>query len=184
MAFSYCVSKRFTLNAKRYSKVAKNKQQKKEVLEKVEKAVKGAKSVVFVNFHGMTVAEVTELRKKLRTEKVGYMVAKKTIAKKAIEGAKIATGTMPELAGEFAFAYGEDQIAPAREVYAFQKKFDKKLSILGGIFEAKFVDKAAMMEIATIPGLQTLYGMFANVINSPIQGLVMALNEISKKKTS
>lgn len=160
-----------------------NKQQKKEIFEKVEKAVKDSKSVVFVNFHGLTVADATELRRKLKSEGVGYMVAKKTIAKKAVQSAG-AAGTMPELLGELGIAYGKDLIAPAREVYGFQKKMDKKISILGGIFEGKLMDKAAMIEIASIPPLQTLYAQFVNVINSPIQGFVMALSEVSKKKTS
>lgn len=157
------------------------KDQKKETLDKIKGAVKDSSSVVFVNFHGLGVAESSEMRRALRSNKVGYFVAKKTLIKKALENEKFES-TLPELDGEIAIAYGEDAIAPAREVYAFQKKFEGKLAILGGIFEGSFKDKDSMMSIATIPSLQVLYGQFVNLINSPIQGLVLALNAIAEKK--
>lgn len=159
------------------------KEKKKEIFANVEQAVKNSKSLVFVNFHGLSVADATVVRKKLKKEGVGYMVAKKTIAKKVLTGAGI-SGNLPELAGELAIVYGKDLIAPARETFEFQKKFDKKLSILGGVFEGKYMTKAEMTEIAAIPPLQTLYGQFVNLINSPIQGFVMVLDGIAKKKTA
>lgn len=157
------------------------KEQKKETLEKIKGAINDSSSVVFVNFHGLGVAASSEMRRTLRGNGVGYFVAKKTLIKKALENGKI-ENDLPELDGEVAIAYGNDAIAPAREVYAFQKKFDGKLAILGGIFEGAFKDKDSMMSIATIPSLQVLYGQFVNLINSPIQGLVLALNAIAEKK--
>ena len=68
-------------------------------------------------------------------------------------------------------------------VHEFGKKFVDKLVILGGIFEGKLVGQAHMQEIATIPSTQVLRGMFVNVINSPIQGLAIALNAIAQKKS-
>ncbi|MDD5068533.1 MAG: 50S ribosomal protein L10 [Candidatus Pacebacteria bacterium] len=159
------------------------KAKKKEILTKLEKSVKDSQSLVFVNFHGMTVANVTELRKKLTKEGIGYTVAKKTLMRKALETAGI-TGELPVLNGEVAIAYGADAIAPAREILVFQKKFDKKLSMLGGVFEKRYMNQSEIMGIATIPGREQLLGMFVNVINSPIQGFVVALDAIAKKKTS
>lgn len=166
--------------------MAITKDKKKEVLDKVSGIVKDAGSVVFVNFHGLTMPETTELRGKLIEQGVGYTVAKKTLVKRALDGA--AEGSIPELDGELAIAYvtpetgGTDVIAPARETYTFGKSHDGKLAILGGIFEGKFMSREEMTEIATIPSMQTLRGMFVNVINSPIQGLAVALNAIAEKK--
>ena len=157
------------------------KDKKKVTLEKIQDAVKDSSSVVFVNFHGLTVTESSEMRNALRANDVKYFVAKKTLIKKAFEGGKI-ENELPALDGEVAIAYGSDAIAPAREVYAFQQKFTGKLSILGGVFEGSFKDKESMMSIATIPPLQVLYGQFVNLINSPIQGLVIALNAVAEKK--
>ncbi len=157
------------------------KEQKKETLEKIKGAVKDSSSVVFVNFHGLNVTESSEMRRALRAQEVGYFVTKKTLIKKALEGGNY-ENELPALDGEVALAYGADAIAPAREVYSFQKKFAGKLAILGGIFEGVYKDKESMMSIATIPSLQVLRGQFVNLINSPIQGFVIALNAIAEKK--
>jgi large subunit ribosomal protein L10 len=165
----------------------RTKVEKKEILEKVETIVKDAESIVFVNFHGLKVGDTVAVRRQLRKEGVGFFVAKKSLTRKALEGTKTGktfSGTLPELAGELGIAYGKDLIAPAREVFAFQNKFKGNIAILGGIFEGKYMSKEEMTGIALIPSPKTLQAMFVNVINSPIQGFVMALSEIGKKKTA
>jgi|SRR3989344_4702921 len=161
--------------------MAVSKAKKKEILENLKNITSKSNSLVFVNFHGLGVSNTTSMRKGLRDNKVGYVVAKKTLIKKTFEDAKF-SGELPELTGEIAIAYGDDQIAPAREIYNFQKKSKDGLTILGGVFDGKFIGKEAMMGIATIPPLQTLYGQFVNLINSPIQGLVIALDSIAGQK--
>jgi len=108
-------------------------------------------------------------------------VAKKTLAKRALEAAGV-EGTVPELPGEFALAASDDLTAPAREVYAFQKKFDGKISIVGGIFDGRFQNREEMTVIAAIPPVQVLRGMFVNLLASPLRGFAIALNEIAVKK--
>lgn len=161
--------------------MAINKAKKKEILDEVKKIVKDSSSLVFVNFHGLRVADITSVRRGLRKGGVGYFVAKKTLIKKALDEAKI-EGTIPSFEGELALVYGKDSVAPAREIYTFQKKFKDSLKIVGGTFEGKFQGKEEMISIASIPPVDVLRGMFVNVINSPIQGFVLALNEIGKKK--
>lgn len=160
--------------------MALSKQKKQEILGELTTALGTAKSVVFVNFKGLNVADTTNLRRDLRANGVTYTVAKKTLTRKALEGK--AEGSAPELPGELAIAFGEDGIAPAREVYAYQKKFADKVTILGGIFEGRYKTKEEMTAIASIPSLQTLRGMFVNIINSPIQRFAIALNQIAEKK--
>lgn len=149
------------------------KEKKGEILKILQDIIKKAKTIVFVNFHGLPVNEAVSLRKKLTSEKVGYKVAKKTLIKKVLEGMKI-EGEMPELPGEIAMSFGNDLLAPARGV--------KMLKIVGGILEGKWKSKEEMTELAHIPERETLLGMFVNIINSPIQRLVVALDQISKKK--
>lgn len=161
--------------------MAISKAKKGEIVEKLTKALKGAKSLVFVNFHGLKVSDATQLRRALKAEGVSYAVTKKTLTKRVLEAEKF-SGTQPELTGELAMAWGEDLIAPAREVYSFQKKFPEGLKILGGVFEGKYLSKMEMEGIATIPSPQVLRGMFVNIINSPIQRFVISLNQIAEKK--
>ena len=92
------------------------------------------------------------------------------------------SGEMPEMEGELGVVYGVDSIEPAREIYTFQKKLDKKVQIVGGVFEGKFMNKEEMLVIAQIPGLKTLHAQFVNLINSPIQGFVMTLDQVVKTK--
>lgn len=161
--------------------MAINKAKKAEIFENLGTIAKGEGSRVFVNFHGLSVTDTTVVRRGLKNEGVNYLVAKKTIASKAFSGSGI-SGEIPALPGELAIAYGEDLLAPAREVYKFQKTFKGKVSILGGVFEKRFVGAEEMITIASIPSRQTLYAQFVNLINSPIQGLVMVLDGVAKKK--
>ncbi|MFA6273666.1 MAG: 50S ribosomal protein L10 [Candidatus Paceibacterota bacterium] len=158
------------------------KSKKEEMIKDVEKAVKNSESLVFVNFHGITAGEETILRRDLRNQGVNYKVFRKTLLKRALKGK--AEGELMELPGEVAIAYGADQIAPAREIYNFQKTHKGLLNILGGIFEKKFIDGKAMMEIATIPPREILLSKIAFLLKSPIQRLALAVNEVAKGKSS
>ena len=131
--------------------------------------------------HKLTVADSMSMRRALKADNVGFFVAKKTLTSLALADKKYA-GQQPELVGEFGLAYGSDLVAPARGIYEFQKKFKDRLSIVGGVFENKFMNKEEMISIASIPPQHTLHGMFVNVINSPIQRLVIALDQIAQKK--
>ncbi|MEK7175746.1 MAG: 50S ribosomal protein L10 [Patescibacteria group bacterium] len=160
------------------------KTKKEEVLKDLEQIIKDAKSIVFVNFHGLKVANESVLRKELRSNNVIYKVCRKSLLKRALTGK--ANGELPELSGEVSFAYSSDQkdeIAPARGVYNFQKTHKNALSILGGIFEGKFLNNTKMLEVAMIPSREILYAKFVNIINSPIQRLVIGLGQIAKSKS-
>ncbi len=161
--------------------MARTKIQKREIIEKLGKLMADARSIVFVNFHGLKVSDATTMRRAMKKDGVGYFVAKKSLTTRALTEKKY-SGTMPELVGESGIAYSKDLIAPARNVYEFQKKFKDQVSITGGVFDGAYMDKAGMIAIASIPPLNTLRGMFVNVINSPIQGFVMALDQIAKKQ--
>lgn len=161
--------------------MAISKEKKTATLQKLGDAIKESATLVFVQFHKLPAQDVTAMRKALREKGVGYTVAKKTLIGRALDDAKF-EGETPALPGEVALAYGVDQIAPAQSVREFEKQFEGQVSILGGVFDGVYKDKVAMTEIASIPTVPVLRGMFLNVINSPIQGLVIALNGIAEKK--
>lgn len=161
--------------------MAKTKNQKKEVIVKLSDITSKAKSVVFVNFDKLQVKDETMLRRALRDAGSSYQVVKKSLLKKAFQTMKL-EGEMADMPGMIAIAYGEDLLAPARETYNFQKDHKDNVSIVGGIFDGKFVSKDEMMSIATIPPMDVLQGMFANIINSPLQRFAIALSEVAKTK--
>ena len=161
--------------------MAITKQKKKEILEKLDGIIQKNKSLVFVKFNKVTVADASKIRRSMREAGVGLYVAKKTLIKRAL-GALSFTGTMPEIDGEIALAYGVDLIAPARESHSSKKQTEGEFEIVGGVFEGSYMSKSEMTAIASIPSPQTLLAEFVNVINSPIQGFAVALSEIAKKK--
>ncbi|MBP9817031.1 MAG: 50S ribosomal protein L10 [Candidatus Pacebacteria bacterium] len=163
--------------------MAITKAKKADIVAKIADSLKNAVSVVFVRFNKITVADTSAMRKALKAEGTGYYVAKKTLLKRVLTDAGY-KGELPELPGEVAIAWSDtDATAPARGIFDHGKKHEG-LSILGGMFEGAFMDAVKMKEIATIPSLPILRGMFVNVINSPIQGLVVALDKIREGKSA
>ena len=165
--------------------MAITKDKKLEIVDKLKTIADKGKTIVFVNFHGLSVGGVNDLRQGLRQKEVGYYVAKKTLIKRTMGDAGFA-GEMPEMEGEIALAYltneAGDTLLPIKEIYDFQKKNTEVLKIVGGIYEGAFVSSDFVIQMAQIPNRETLYAQFVNLINSPIQGLVMALDQIAQKR--
>jgi large subunit ribosomal protein L10 len=159
--------------------MAITKAKKETILAKLE-GVKGeAESIVFVKFNGMAVSDTTAMREELRQKGVGYFVAKKTLMARTFGTAF--EGDLPQLDGEIAIAYSTDAIAPAQNIKEFAVKHKDKLAIVGGVFQGVFKNQAEMTEIASIPPLQTLRGMFAQLVNSPRQRFAVVLSKVADK---
>jgi large subunit ribosomal protein L10 len=166
--------------------MAITRQKKESIVAKVSDITKSAKTLVFAGFKGLTVAEQNEMRKALRAVEVGYTVAKKSLLRRALDAAKY-EGTAPQLDGEIALGYnlagqsGQDELAPARELAIFVKKFGEHLSFVGGVFGGKYVGKDEIVSIAAIPGMETLRAQFVQLINSPLQRFAVVLNAKAEK---
>lgn len=161
--------------------MAITRQKKEETVAKLQGALKNAKTLVFAKFKGLTVAEQNEMRKALRAQEIGYTVAKKTLIRRALESATI-EGQAPELEGEIAFISGVDELAPARELAVFVKKFGDHLKFAGGIFGGKYMSREEIISIAAIPAMETLRAMFAQIINSPRQRFAVVLSKVAEAK--
>ena len=162
--------------------MAITRQKKEEVVAKVEGIATQSSTIVFAHFKKLGVAEQNEMRKALCAQNVGYTIAKKTLLNLGLSKAKF-SGTEPVLEGEIAIAYGADEIAPAREMAVFIKKYPEQLSFAGGVFGGAFVDKAGIISIASIPGMQALRAQFVQLINSPLQRFALVLGEQAKKQS-
>jgi large subunit ribosomal protein L10 len=169
-----------TLTRKDTFTVAITKAKKETILSKLEGVRADSASIVFVHYKGLPLSQTTAMRKALREKGVGYFVAKKTLMKRAF--GETFTGTMPTLDGEIAVAYSQDAIAPAQSVKEFSDKFKDNVAIVGGVFEGVFKNREEMVEIASIPPLQVLRGMFAQLINSPRQRFAVVLSKVAETK--
>lgn len=137
-----------------------------------------ARMVAFVNFHGLSVAAASDLRRLLKSVGTRYLVAKKTLIKKAMEEAGF-EGEPPELEGEIALAFAAgDPVASARALKDFAKKNGIKLA--GGVFENKYVNKETVVMLANIPPREVLIAQFVNLINSPVRGFAGVLSGVPR----
>lgn len=160
--------------------MAITRQKKEQVVGKISEVAKNAKTLVFANFKKLTVAQQTEMRKALRAQQIGYTVAKKTLIRRGLNTAGYA-GDVPALDGEVALVYAQDELAPARELAVFVKKFPENLGFLGGVFGGKYVNKDEITSIAAIPGMDALRAQFLQLINSPRQRFAVVLNAKADK---
>ena len=153
---------------------------KQPVVNEISEKIKDAQAVVLVDHRGLTVAQDTELRKKLREEGVTYKVYKNTMMNFAFQGTDFEQ--LKDLLHEpSAMAVSEsDPAAPARVLYEFAKKA-KALEIKGGVIEGKFYDAAAMSEIAAIPSKEVLLSRLLGSMQSPIANFARVINQIAEK---
>ncbi|MBI3572487.1 50S ribosomal protein L10 [Candidatus Kaiserbacteria bacterium] len=163
--------------------MAVTKAKKREIAAKLGDILSRASSLVFVRFNKLAVADAARVRRALKGESIGYVVAKKTLLRRAL-AEKGYIGELPDLPGEIALAWTTegDATAPARGVYEHAKKLKGALVLVGGVFDNAYRDLASITAIAVIPPLPVLRGMFVNIINSPIQGLVVALSQVAEIK--
>ncbi len=162
------------------TKMAITKQKKTEIITRIEAGLKEAETVTFVNFHGLTVLEVTALRKSLRDAGVKYYVAKKTLVKRALDAQKV-TGTQPELVGELALAWSNDAVASAKGVFEFQKTHKDKIALMGGVYQGAYMSKEEITTLASIPSMFGLRTQFVGMLNSSIASFVRVIDAKAKK---
>ena len=161
--------------------MAINRERKEELLNKAKDIFAHSSTAVFVHAKGLSAGDTTQMRSQMVKSDVGYAVIKKTLVHKALDESSI-QGERPNFDGELSIAYGNDLIAPARLVREFEQKHKEQIAIVGGVFDGAFMDKEAMSEIANIPDMHTLRGMFVNIINTPIQQLASGLNALAEKR--
>ena len=130
---------------------------------------------MLVDYRGLTVEEVTQLRRLFRKENVEYKVLKNTLIGRAAKEQGI-EGLDPVLEGPTAVAFGyDDPVAPARIVCDFIKKTNK-VEIKCGVVSGKVVDAAAVNDLAKLPSKEVLVAKMLGSLNSPAAGLVGVLS--------
>lgn len=147
---------------------------KKQVVVEMVERFSGAKSVIITDYRGLNVAEVTELRRKLREAGVDYKVVKNTLLKIAAKEAGI-EGAEECFQGPTAVAFGlNDAVSPAQVLSKFAKDH-KNLEIRGGILEGRIIGFDQVKALADLPPREVLLGQVASVFQAPIVGLVNVL---------
>jgi len=148
---------------------------KQAELEQIEKALKGSESAILVDYKGMNVPQVTELRRQLRTAKAGYRVVKNTIARRAIKGTAY-EALEQHFAGTTAVAYtSTDPVLLAKTLTTFAKTAPT-LQIKAGVVQGRAIKPAEVSELASMPGKPELYAKLLFVLQAPMVQIVSVLN--------
>src|SRR3954466_5090286 len=144
-------------------------------LEQLEKAFKGSDSAILVDYKGMNVPQVTELRRQLRSAKASYKVVKNTIAKRAVKGTSF-EALDKFFEGTTGVAYtATDPVALAKTLTTFAKTAPA-LTIKAAIVQGRAVKPAEVTDLASLPGKPELYARLLGVLNGPMVQLVSVLN--------
>jgi len=158
---------------------AKILEQKAGVVSEIRERFENAKSVVAFDYRGLSVAEVTELRRKLRDAGADYKVYKNTLTKRALDELNI---DMSEyLAGPSAIAFGTDELSIVKVINDFAKEHDA-LELKGGIVEGKVAGLEDLKRYAAIPSRDTLLTMLAAGLMGTVRDLSICLDLYSKEK--
>lgn len=168
------------------------KQEKIEAVQEIKQKLSESSSAILVDYRGLTVEEVTELRKEFRQAGVDYKVYKNTLISIAAEELGL-NDIMPHLAGPTAIAFGvEDPVAPAKILTEAMKKY-KKMEFKVGVVDGKIIDVEGIKELAKLPSREELIAKMLGSMNAPItnlvgvlsgtmRALVYALNGVKEKK--
>ena len=163
----------------------KTKVQKLADADNLKSKIPASKLTVFTSFgrtgeKGLSVAQMTELRRLLRSINADYLVTKKTIIDRAVKD----SGDVDVLSmvGSLGLAMGKDDAyVTAKKLYEFAKK-NTALQFFGALFDGKFISNDQFMEMAKMPSREILLGRLFGMLKYPLSSLAIVMSEISKKK--
>ena len=153
---------------------------KKNVVTEIADKFKNSGSTVIAEYRGLSVAEVTELRRKLREENVEMKVYKNTLASLAADAADLGD-LKGVLTGPNALVFGQDEAAASRILAQFAKKH-KALILKGGIVEGKVVDENTIKELSALPNREGMLSMLLSVLQAPVSQFARAVNAVAEQK--
>jgi len=157
----------------------KSKGKKKEELDSLKKDLTDAKNLFVAQFQGMTVAQDTELRQKIRDSKSKYRVVKNTLVRKAAEGTP-AEGVTKSFDGSTAIAYNaNDPVSLAKALTAYAKT-NPLFVFKAGMVEGRVINLADIAIIALMPSKEELIAKLLFLVNSPAQRLAVVLNGVAR----
>lgn len=156
------------------------KEKKAADVAELKTALDKAKVALVSDYRGLTVKEITQLRRQLQDVDADYTVAKNTLIKVALTDNPISEALSPFLSGPTALAIGYgDPVAPAKILSDFMRT-SKKTSIRGGVVEGKSVDANQVKAIADLPSREVLIAKALGSMKAPITGIVMVLSGVPR----
>jgi len=156
-------------------------QEKQQAVTEITDKLRASSCTVVTDYRGLNVAQVTELRKKLREAGVEFQVLKNSLTRRATEQAEL-SALDEHLTGPTAIAFStQDVVAPAKILSDFAKKNDA-LKIKGGVVEGKVVGFDQIKALAELPSREGLLSMLLSVLQAPIRNFALGVKAVAEKK--
>lgn len=155
---------------------------KTEKIDAIKTKIEKAQVAVITEYQGLTVEDITKLRREIQKTGGDYMVTKNTLAKIAVKGTEY-EALAEKMTGPIALAFGfEDPVTPAKAVAKFIKE-SKKGAIVGAVLDGKLLTEAETKALAELPSKEELYAKMLGSINSPASGIVGSINAVMSQLT-
>jgi len=156
-------------------------EKKKQHVEEIADKLRASETAVIVDYRGLDVAEVTELRKQLRESGIDFKVYKNTMMRRAVEAAEL--NELDELlVGPNAVAFSNDDVvAPARILNNFAKEHNA-LELKGGVIQGQVATYDQLKELADLPNYEGMVAMLLSVLQAPIRNLAYAVKAVGDEK--
>ena len=158
-----------------------NQETKKALVEEIKANIQNAKSIVLIDYRGISVAEDTALRKEFRNNNIVYKVYKNRLFKKACEDLGI-NGFDSYLEGTTAFAFGMEEETVAPRIAKKQIKSLNKMEIKAGYCDGEVIDAKKVDVLASIPSKEQLIANLLSMLNAPVSALARTLQAIADKE--
>lgn len=153
------------------------RQEKEAFVSRIREDLLASGIVIVVNRgSGITVEEITKLRKSMVKSNSKFKVIKNTLARKAIEGSSL-EGLSQYLSGTTGFAYSNDPVEVSKAIYDFCKENEDKMEIVSGVMDGKELSCSQVKELATLPSLDGIRSQIVGLLSSVAGKLVRTINE-------
>lgn len=159
--------------------MALNLEQKQAVVAEVGAVVAGAQAAMLAEYRGLTVEQMTKLRKQAHASEVYLRVVKNTLAQRAVAGTPYEV-LKDHMVGPVAFVLGKDPVAVAKILSEFAKD-NEKLKIKIGAMGGKLMSSDQIQALAKLPGREQLLAILMGTMQAPVQKFVQTLNEVPSK---
>lgn len=141
------------------------REQKEQIVESLHNTLSNVNLVVVTHYSGLTVAELTDLRRKMKEEGAVFQVAKNRLLKRAAEGTQYSS-ILEMFSGPVAIAVSNDPVAAAKVAVSYSKS-NEKLIVIGGSLGSEILDSGGIKSLAALPSLDSLRGKLVGVIQAP-----------------
>jgi large subunit ribosomal protein L10 len=150
--------------------MAKSKEKKTELIDGLTKNLAEKRTAFLIDYQGLKVKEIQDMRNKLRSEGIAFAVIKNSLFKIALKKENL------EVSGDIldkplAIGFADDEVALAKQLALSAKEYEA-IEMLGGFIDKKYVGESTVRELSLLPGREELYAKLVGSINSPISGLV------------